>query len=59
MDILILKFLHDFSSKKLNQSRCVDPFIWSRILDYTNKQIKLNEVKKWIYKTILQYQSKH
>ncbi len=46
MDILILKFLHDFSSKKLNQSRCVDPFIWSRILDYTNKQIKLMEGKK-------------
>ena len=46
MDILILKFLHDFASKKLNQSRCVDPFIWSKILDYTKTQIKLIEVKK-------------
>ena len=47
MDLLVLKFLHGFASNKLNQTRCIDPFIWSRILDYTTKQIKLIEVKKW------------
>ena len=59
MDLLVLKFLHGFASNKLNQTRCIDPFIWSRILDYTTKEIKLIEGKKWIYKIILQYQLKH
>ena len=59
MDILILKFLHNFASNKLNQSRCIDPFVWSKILDFTSKEIKSKEVKKWNYKIILQYQLKH
>ena len=50
MDILVLKFLHSFASNKLNQTRCIDPFIWSRIFDYTGQEIKkfskLAEVKK-------------
>ena len=50
MDLLVLKFLHGFASNKLNQTRCIDHFIWSRILDYTTKEIKLIEGKKWIYK---------
>ena len=50
MDLLVLKFLHGFASNKLNQTRCIDPFIWSRILDYTIKEIKLIEGKKWKHK---------
>lgn len=46
MDLLVLKFLNSFASNKLNQTRCVDPYIWSRILDYTTKEIKLLEGKK-------------
>ena len=46
MDILILKFLHNFASNKLNQSRCIDPFVWSKILDFTSKEIKSKGVKK-------------
>jgi hypothetical protein len=50
MDLLVLKFLHSFASNKLNQSRCIDPYIWSRIFDYTAKEIKKfskqSEVKK-------------
>ena len=59
MDLITLKFLQSFVNNKLNQKRCIDPFMWSRVNDYINKQIKLIEVKKWIYKTILQYRSKH
>ena len=52
MDILVLKFLHSFASNKLNQTRCIDPFIWSRIFAYTGQEIKKfskqSEVKKWV-----------
>ena len=44
MDLFLLNFLKKFTEKKLNQTRCQDPYIWSRILDYVNKQLK--EVKK-------------
>ena len=43
MDLLVLKFLHSFASNKLNQSRCIDPYIWSRIFDYIKEEIKILE----------------
>ena len=46
MDILVLKFLKSFVDNKLNQTRCIDPFMWSRVSDYINKQLKLTEGKK-------------
>lgn len=50
MDLITLKFLQSFVNNKLNQKRCIDPFMWSRVNDYINKQIKLIEVKKWKHK---------
>ena len=47
MDKLVLKFLKSFVDNKLNQTRCIDPFMWSRVSDYINKQLKQSEVKKW------------
>ena len=59
MDILVLKFLHSFASNKLNQTRCIDPFIWSRIFDYTGQEIKKfskqSEVKKWVFKIVVKH----
>lgn len=48
MDELTLKFLKSFVDNKLNQTRCTDPFMWSRVHDYITKQLnQLKEVKKW------------
>mgnify|MGYP003152705098 CR=1 FL=1 len=45
--IFLLTFLHQFVERKLNQTRCVDPYIWSRIFDYIKEEIKkLEEVSK-------------
>jgi hypothetical protein len=45
--IFLLTFLHQFVERKLNQTRCVDPYIWSRIFDYIREEIKkLEEVSK-------------
>jgi len=45
--IFLLTFLHQFVERKLNQTRCVDPYIWSRIFDYIKEEIKkLEEVLK-------------
>ncbi len=46
MDLITLKFLQTFVNNKLNQTRCIDPYMWSRVNDYINKQIKLIEGKK-------------
>ena len=37
--IFLLTFLHQFVERKLNQTRCVDPYIWSRIFDYIKEEI--------------------
>lgn len=37
--IFLLTFLHQFVERKLNQTRCVDPYIWSRIFDYIREEI--------------------
>ena len=37
--IFLLTFLHIFVERKLNQTRCVDPYIWSRIFDYIKEEI--------------------
>ena len=45
--IFLLTFLHQFVERKLNQTRCVDPYIWSRVFDYIKEEIKkLEEVSK-------------
>ena len=41
--IFLLTFLHIFVERKLNQTRCVDPYIWSRIFDYIKEEIILLE----------------
>ena len=41
--IFLLTFLHQFVERKLNQTRCVDPYIWSRIFDYIKEEIKILE----------------
>lgn len=40
MDKLTLQFLKKFVDNKLNQTRCSDPFMWSRVSDYINSQLK-------------------
>jgi len=42
--IFILSFLHHFVQKKLNQTRCSDPFLWDRVFKYLSNEIK--EVSK-------------
>tara|TARA_R110002051_G_scaffold248842_1_gene308368 strand:+ start:476 stop:613 length:138 start_codon:yes stop_codon:yes gene_type:complete len=40
MDKLTLQFLKQFVDSKLNQTRCSDAFMWSRVSDYINQQLK-------------------
>jgi hypothetical protein len=45
MEKLTLQFLKQFVDNKLNQTRCSDEFMWSRVSDYINSQLK--ELNKW------------
>jgi len=45
MEKLTLQFLKQFVDNKLNQTRCSDLFMWSRVSDYINSQLK--ELNKW------------
>ena len=38
--LFILSFLHHFVQKKLSQTRCSDPFLWSRVNDFIVNEIK-------------------
>jgi len=38
--IFLLSFLHHFVQKKLSQTRCQDPFLWSRVNDFIVNEIK-------------------
>ena len=38
--IFLLSFIHHFVQKKLNQTRCSDPFLWSRVNDFIVNEIK-------------------
>ena len=38
--IFLLSFMHHFVQKKLNQTRCSDPFLWSRVNDFIVNEIK-------------------
>ena len=40
MEKLTLQFLKQFVDNKLNQTRCSDEFMWSRVSDYINSQLK-------------------
>ena len=42
--IFLLSFIHHFVQKKLSQTRCSDPFLWSRVNDFIVNEIK--EVSK-------------
>jgi len=49
MDKLTLQFLKQFVDSKLNQTRTPDLFMWSKVSDYINSQLK--ELNKWKYLT--------
>ena len=38
--IFLLSFIHHFVQKKLSQTRCSDPFLWSRVNDFIVNEIK-------------------
>ena len=38
--IFLLSFMHHFVQKKLSQTRCSDPFLWSRVNDFIVNEIK-------------------
>ena len=38
--IFLLSFMHHFVQKKLSQTRCQDPFLWSRVNDFIVNEIK-------------------
>ena len=49
MDKLTLQFLKQFVDSKLNQTRTPDLFMWSKVSEYINTQLK--ESNKWKYLT--------
>ena len=40
MDLLLLEFLKKFAEGKVRQTRCQDPFMWNKFLEYLNEEIK-------------------